>query len=165
MLLCAVLSACAGPLTSPGLISESRTVAGPSRVVVNIKGNPPTLSGAVDSAGSGGTDGLSELELVISAGLGVMTGDGRLVPRLAEAVPSIENGLWKLLPDGRMETTWKIRPNARWHDGTAFTADDLTFTATIASDRQIPIFRDAAYDSIESWAAPDSSTFVVPWHR
>jgi hypothetical protein len=24
--------------------------------------------------------------------------------QLAEAVPSIENGLWKILPDGRMET-------------------------------------------------------------
>src|SRR5436305_58062 len=30
-------------------------------------------------------------------------------PRLAEALPSLENGLWTLFPDGRMETTWRLR--------------------------------------------------------
>src|SRR2546428_235254 len=38
-------------------------------------------------------------------------------PMLAEAVPTLENGLWKLLPDGRMETTWRLREGTRWHDG------------------------------------------------
>ena len=32
---------------------------------------------------------------------------------LAEVVPTIENGLWRLLPDGQMELTWKIKPSVR----------------------------------------------------
>ena len=32
-----------------------------------------------------------------------------LEAQLAETVPTIDNGLWKVAPDGRMEMTWKIR--------------------------------------------------------
>ena len=61
------------------------------------------------------------LEMLSNAALTELSADGRLQPLLGEAVPSLENGLWKLLPDGRMETTWRIstrptRPScaARW---------------------------------------------------
>ena len=33
--------------------------------------------------------------------------------RSAVAVPTVENGLWRVHPDGRMETTWQINPAAR----------------------------------------------------
>ncbi|MEA2642724.1 MAG: hypothetical protein QOF51_4118, partial [Chloroflexota bacterium] len=42
----------------------------------------------------------------VNADLSVMDDHGTLRPELAEAVPSAENGLWKVFPDGRMETTW-----------------------------------------------------------
>lgn len=44
--------------------------------------------------------------------------DNKLVPGLAES--------WKTIND----TTWelKLRKNAKWHDGTPFTADDVIFT-------------------------------------
>lgn len=29
-----------------------------------------------------------------------------------------------------METTWRIKPNTVWHDGSPFTAEDLVFTLT-----------------------------------
>ncbi|QCK84565.1 peptide ABC transporter substrate-binding protein [Phreatobacter aquaticus] len=50
---------------------------------------------------------------------------GNFVPDLAREVPSIENG--GLSADG---LTWKVklRPNAKWHDGTAFTAEDVKFS-------------------------------------
>ena len=34
-----------------------------------------------------------------------------------EAVPTLENGLWKVLPDGRMETSWRLKPGLVWQDG------------------------------------------------
>jgi len=73
------------------------------------------------------------------------------VGQLAEAAPSVENGLWKLMPDGRMETTWRIRQGAQWHDGTPFTTQDLRFTADIVRDPELAAaFRDSAFDMIEA---------------
>lgn len=45
-----------------------------------------------------------------------------------EEVPSLERGRWKVLEDGRMETTFRLRKSAVWHDGTPFTAEDVVFT-------------------------------------
>lgn len=78
-------------------------------------------------------------------------------------MPSLENGLWKLLPDGRMETTWKIRPGAVWHDGTSFTTDDLVFTALTGNDPELPDFANVIYPKIERADAPDAATVVVTW--
>lgn len=55
------------------------------------------------------------------------TATGTLESRIAARVPTIENGDWKLLPDGRMEVTWKLRPNILWHAGPALTAEDFVF--------------------------------------
>jgi peptide/nickel transport system substrate-binding protein len=99
------------------------------------------------------------------AGLAIEDAAGVSRPQLAEAVPSLENGLWELFPDGRMETTWRIRANARWHDGTAFTSADLVFTHWVVSDREIPEFRDVALDSVEALEAPDPRTVTVRWKR
>jgi peptide/nickel transport system substrate-binding protein len=50
---------------------------------------------------------------------------GRFVPDLAREVPSVVNG--GLSADG---LTWKIRlrNDAKWHDGTPFTAEDVKYT-------------------------------------
>ena len=45
-----------------------------------------------------------------NAGMTTTDDRGVLHPQLAEAVPSLANGLWKVLADGTMETTWRIRP-------------------------------------------------------
>ena len=57
--------------------------------------------------------GAAVVEQLANSALTEVNRSGDLQPVLAQAVPSVENGLWKLLPDGRMETTWKIRPNVR----------------------------------------------------
>ena len=61
-----------------------------------------------------------------------------------------DHGLWKLLPDGRMESTWQIRDGAFWHDGTPFSSEDVLFTARVEQDRDLPIFRNVAYSNVES---------------
>ena len=60
---------------------------------------------------------------------------GEIVPDLAVAVPSVENG--GLSEDG---LTWKVklRDDVRWHDGTAFTAHDVKFSLDLIND---PKFR------------------------
>jgi peptide/nickel transport system substrate-binding protein len=127
-------------------------------------GDPPTLRNTVHATGgSGSTPGLDTVEDLLNAGVATLDNRGQLQARLAEVVPTIENGLWKVSPDGRMETIWRIRPGATWHDGTSFTAQDLAFTLTVAQDREVAVFRDAMYDSIESAAVVDPQTFTVHW--
>src|SRR5581483_8068577 len=109
--------------------------------------------------------GAGTIEQLVNAGLGDVDGDGKIRPQLAEAIPSTENGLWKLLPDGQMETSWKIKPNAKWQDGTPVTASDFVFTTTVDQDTDLPILRNAGYQSVEAVLAPDPSTVVVRWKQ
>ena len=49
---------------------------------------------------SGNSAGVREIEQLLNAGLLLANARGELQPQLAEAAPTLENGLWKLLPDG-----------------------------------------------------------------
>ena len=49
-------------------------------------------------------------------------------------MPSIDDGDWKLLPDGGMEVTWKLRPDVKWHDGTLLSAEDFVLGIQIARE-------------------------------
>src|SRR4029434_9197417 len=85
-----------------------------------IQGEPRTLSRTMNG-NVGRVRGVNELELLIHAGMSVQNDEGDHLPQLTEAIPTLENGLWKVFPDGRMETTWKIKQGAAWHDGTPLT--------------------------------------------
>src|SRR5688500_3938250 len=81
-------------------------------------------------------------------------------PLLAESVPSIENGGWKVFPDGRMEITWRLHEGTRWHDGQPLTTDDLLFTATVGRDKEMVAFHSPVFDLIESVEALDARTVL-----
>ena len=101
--------------------------------------------------------------VLVHSGLTVLGNQRARHPLLAEAVPSLENGLWKLLPDGRMETTWKLRDGTRWHDGEPLTTEDLLFTLQVGRDREMSAFNTPAYASIEEARAPDPRTLTITW--
>lgn len=100
---------------------------------------------------------------VVHAGLAQEDDGGRLHPQLAEAVPTLENGLWKIAPDGSMETTWKIRPDARWHDGAPVQAADAVFGTRVQQDRELGFRIPPAYAAVRTIDTPDASTVVVHW--
>jgi peptide/nickel transport system substrate-binding protein len=133
------------------------------RVIAALVGDPPTLSDVINAKGT--VPGLSSVQGMLNVGLVTADQRGSLHPRLAEEVPSIENGQWRLFPDGAMETTWKIRPGAQWHDGASFTTADLVFTLAVASDPDVPFFRDDAQQFIERVQAPDAHSITVRWNR
>src|SRR5438034_7030026 len=117
----AVLTACASPPQSPGPRTEGQAGAPPSaapkRIVAAVASQAQQIASLDLLTGSGTWQGGDAIEDLVNAGLAVMTNEGKLRPELAEAVPSVENGRWRLFPDGRMETTWQLRPGIRWHDG------------------------------------------------
>ncbi len=139
--------------------------AAPKRLVTAVTSDLPALRTVLSRAAGGTLAGAPELEQLMHAGLSILDNSATLRPQLAEAVPSIENGLWKVFPDGRMETTWKIRQGALWHDGTSVTAEDFVFTARVAQDPSLVAFRHLAFDAVERVEAPDPRTLVITWQR
>lgn len=160
------LAGCAAP-QSPQAISgggiEARQATGPKRITAAILGDPFTLSQTINTAGTGSVRGVDEVEKLIAAGLANFDDRGQLLPQLGEAVPSIENRLWTVLPDGQMETTWKIKETARWHDGGPVTSADLVFTLQVAQDRELALLSRKEYRWIQRVETPDARTVTVSW--
>jgi peptide/nickel transport system substrate-binding protein len=168
MVLVLLLAACAEPGRGAGTASsrgsDASRAAGPKRITIAIRGDPKVLSARLASAaGAGGIPGISQIEEMVNAGLGIQDAAGTIHAMLAEEIPSIENGLWRVFPDGSMETMWRIRAGARWHDGTPFTTDDLIFTSEVERDRDLPIFRNVAHGSIDQVEAADPRTVLIRW--
>src|SRR5688572_196716 len=104
--LCTLVSSCApsGANVRDGDSPPART--GPKRLVAAIQSNPSTLTNIL--VVSSGQPGVPEMEEMVHQGLTDADPEGLRHAMLAEAVPSLENGHWQLLPDGGMTTTWTI---------------------------------------------------------
>jgi peptide/nickel transport system substrate-binding protein len=111
------------------------------------------------------TKGLPETQQLMNSALTYLDDEDVLQPHLAETVPTVENGLWKVLPDGRMETSWRLKPGLVWQDGAPFTSDDLVFSAQVNRDKQLEIVVPATFELVESVEAPDPRTVLVRWRE
>ena len=134
---------------------------GPVRITLAFRGVPTTFR--EDLNRTAGAQSVGDLQELMHVGLANEQELRELHAELAEALPTIENGAWRLFSDGRMETTWKIRAGAQWHDGAPFTADDVIFAARVAQDAALPFPRDPGYRSVEGIDAPDPLTIIVRW--
>lgn len=112
---------------------------------------------------TGSVPGLAELWQMMNASLAYSDDNDVYQPLLAEAVPTVENGNWRVFSDGRMETTWRLKPGIFWHDGTAFTSQDLVFSAEVNRDKDIGAVIPAALELVETVEAPDPLTVLVKW--
>ncbi len=165
-----LLAGCAAPVSGPSSVApgpggSAARPAGTKRITTVIRGNPFALAQAINAGGAGTVPGVDQVEALIHTGLAVEDAQGRLRPRLAETVPSQENGLWRVFSDGRMETTWTLKPNLTWQDGTPFTPDDLVFTTQVVREPTVELARTPAYELIETVEAPDPRTITVTWKK
>src|SRR5437868_1891361 len=80
----------------------------PKRITAAVRSNPVSLIQTKTQQQVGRVQGLDAIEEAVHAGLTHRNDQGVVLPQLAEAVPTIENGGWKVESDGRMQTTWKI---------------------------------------------------------
>ena len=160
LLILLTASGCAPSSAPANTQSSVANAPAVKKITAAIQADPPVLARAITVANEPGLDVIQELT---NPGLAIGDEQGRLRPILVEQVPSVENGLWKVLPDGRMETTWQLRRDVHWHDGTPFTAADLLFTHRVRQDPDVPLAPNAAYRSVESIEAPDAHTFLIRW--
>ncbi|HLE57505.1 MAG TPA: ABC transporter substrate-binding protein [Rhodothermia bacterium] len=162
LLLALAAVACAAPAGGPSRSQPAESVpVAPKRMIAAITGDPHTFSNKLNPQTN--VPGIDRVEELINMGLTRRDNRNGFLPGIADAVPSIENGLWKLTADGRMETTWRIRPSAAWHDGMAFTAADVRFSVQVAIDGQMPNFIDPAFELVDRIDAPDERTVVLYW--
>src|SRR2546428_7026981 len=97
----------------------------PSRTLVTaIRVEPATL---LSSLGLGGGATLSYTQRLFNAYLTNFDARGDPQPYLAAQLPQLNTDSWRVFPDVRMETTYRLKPNLVWHDETPLTADDFVF--------------------------------------
>jgi peptide/nickel transport system substrate-binding protein len=64
-----------------------------------------------------------------------------------------------------METTYKLKPNLVWHDGTALTADDFVFSWKLFTSAAMGTANVQPVSSMEEVVAADPSTLTIRWKR
>ena len=162
-----LIVSCAPQSAAPQRSSSTSPASssGPKRLVMSIFADPAGMHQELTNRVIGSVPGLADLHQILHAGLS--TQDDREVyrPVLAEAIPSVENGLWMVEPDGQMATTWQVKPNVLWHDGTPFTTEDLAFAVQVNRDKEIGIANIASLELIQSIETPDPRTITVHWSR
>ncbi|MEW5851499.1 MAG: peptide ABC transporter substrate-binding protein [Myxococcota bacterium] len=90
------------------------------------------------------------------------------IPHAAQAIPTVENGGVELLDGGaRMRTTWKLRDDIFWPDGTPLTAEDFIFSWSVARDPRQEIADRMYVEKVEKMEAlgPDKRTLVITWSQ
>src|SRR3954464_14784582 len=107
----------------------------------------------------------STVSRLFNAGLALRDGEGNYRPYLAEALPQLNTDSWKVSPDGRMETTYRLRPNLTWHDGTPFSAEDYVFGWRTYANPDLGLSRTSPFDAIDEVMAPDARTLVIRWKQ
>lgn len=157
-----LLAACARgePGGQPGAPGEGGLRSGPKIIAIGLDEDVKNIWDAITSGGGSGSRELSHLVNQFLAAIG---SDGTPHPRLLAELPSQERGTWRVFPDGKMETTYKLRTGVVWHDGTPFTAEDVLFSWEVNRDPEVPNANQEAVKLIERMQAADSSTVVVTW--
>lgn len=165
LLIVLAVSAC-GPATpgarapgpqAPG--AEPRS--GPTKTITIAQLNPVRYYGPWEFGNTAG--GGAQLAEVHTNGLVADSVAGGLEPRLAAGLPSLDDGTIVVLPDGRMQTTWKLRANVKWHDGAPFTADDIVFSWRVETHPELLSGSTEPIRRAEKVEALDPSTVVITW--
>ena len=157
--------ACGAPASGPSggqaPAAEAPRPAAPStkRVTVGILEEPKGW--LAWTAGTTTAGGGHQPRWLLTRSLTIADDKGRIQPVLAASLPTLEQGDWVVNPDGTMEQTWKIRPNARWHDGQALTAEDFVLGWQIETHPDLPSGNSLSKAYISAATAPDPQTLIL----
>ncbi|MBM2811670.1 MAG: hypothetical protein HW416_2429 [Chloroflexi bacterium] len=147
----------------PGAGQQSEAPRAPRGTIHVAWGQEPnTLAGKFANTGA---TAQAELSLTFNSALAYVAPDGKAVPQIARELPSQANGSWAVNPDGTMATTYRLRENAKWHDGAPLTARDLAFTYRVYSDPEIAVARREPESFMSAVEAVDDHTLAIAWKQ
>lgn len=168
MILALIAMACAPqPSPSSALPASSTARSGESaadrqpRILTLALGREPSALNAKLNSGSG----VEEARWIFSGYLAGVDKFGRAHPMLAEELPSLEDRSWMVKADGTMETTWRVRSSAHWHDGVPLSSRDFVLAWRVYNDPEFP-GQPVQIERLMSAVEPvDARTFVVRWRQ
>jgi len=131
--------------------SESRPVKS-EKVTIGVTDEPTILNPFLPP---GTTQATKNITSSVLWGLLYVTPDLKYAPRLAEEVPTVENGQVKKDP---FTVTFNIKEDAVWSDGEPVTSYDLRFTWEMIMNGEYPIADRSGYDKIERIDTPYKKT-------
>src|SRR4051794_6552409 len=143
------LIGCGQPATpKPGSAPEAQPAPSAKTLVAALKVEPATIALRPPQEASG--VGLYLSDRMFNATLALLDWRGLPMPYLAESLPQLNTDDWRVLSDGRMETTFHLRPNLVWHDGAPLGAEDFVFAWQVYARPDLGLARRLPMDLIES---------------
>ncbi len=130
-------------------------------LVLAVRGEPAALSGKEFIEGLG----VANAKRLFNANLALIDDHENASPYLAEALPQLETDTWRVSPDGRMETVYRLRENLMWHDGAPLTADDFVFARRVYATPELGVSRGPPDKQMERVVATDARTVVIQWRE
>ena len=163
--LVAVCSSACAPAAAP---SGSQTGVSPeqprqTRTLVTAIRIEPAFVAAKPLRQTGLT--LGSTVRLFNAALTISDDRGLSRPYLAESLVEVNTENWRLFPDGRMETTYRLKPNLTWHDGVPLSAEDFLFAWKIYTEPDFGLAGSAPQSLVEDVLTPDPRTVVFRWKR
>jgi peptide/nickel transport system substrate-binding protein len=110
---------------------------------------------------SGGTKDVESASLVVEP-LARYNENGELVAWLAAEVPTVGNGG---VSEDLTSITWKISPDLKWSDGSAFTSADVKFTYEYCTHPEGGCAQLTKFEGVSSVETPDDVTVVVNFEK
>jgi len=151
------------PASSPnqaGTVSQASAPAAERVLTVSIAREPTFIAGLAPLPSQQASDFYVRM---FNAFVDLVDDQNRPQPYLAEALPQLNTDTWTILPDGKMETRYHLKPNLVWHDGQPLVADDFVFAFEVSAPANGFRTAVAPYTMMESVLAPDPRTVVIRW--
>jgi peptide/nickel transport system substrate-binding protein len=134
------------------------------RTLVMMSSGEPASFATKQIVPSGAATGKgTEAKVVLNAALAFLDERGLPYPVLAESLPQLNSGDWRVFPDGKMETIYHLKPNLTWHDGQPLTAEDFVFAWRVYAVPDHGVANSAGFKFIEEVTAPDPRTVHIRW--
>jgi peptide/nickel transport system substrate-binding protein len=108
---------------------------------------------------------VSSTTRLFNAELDIEDGRATVHPYVAESLPQLNSDSWRVFPDGRMETTYRLKPNLTWHDGTPLAADDFAFAWRVYATPALAVADSPPLTQMEDVVAVDGRTITIKWRQ
>jgi len=165
LILTAVLlvAGCAPGVSSPRADEQSPAAPAIQRALVSVDaGENPDYATRQLTRASGGLFS-SQARDLFNADLVFKDERGLPHPFLAEALPELNTSSWQVFPDGKMELTYRLKPNLTWQDGQPLTAEDFVFAWRVYSNPVFGVSTSGGLGYVEAVSASDPRTVVLRW--
>ena len=148
-----------GDASSPATRSAGKTLVMISAAELPTFSDKQMLpSGAAVTIRSSGQE-------ILNAKLSFRDERGLPFPVLAETLPEIDAGTWRVFPDGKMETVYQLRAGLTWHDQEPIRAEDFVFAWRMYANPAFGVSETGGFRYLEGVTALDPRTLVLRWKQ